>query len=258
MRSVLWNLCSWQLSVETFQKALWYPWKGQNAADVLQLPCPGKQGAGKVWHRDVGAPGMLWSWIMWYFYAYAVCVQVCGRCSMAQGISMSMKSSTDPPISKQKQVALHICCSFECRATMQAISKPLSPGDKGIDLIMVQMKILHIWISTKYRSSRCPLMSAAVFFVAHISGPQLAGLGVFANYCPSFVLRLKKFFPIATSSARIHYWDLVKTYTLINCGSCMNMQRFIISGNWEAVRRRKWLVCFSVTVTVQSLLSHCT
>lgn len=28
----------------------------------------------------------------------------------------------------------------------------------------------------------------------------------------------------------------------------MNMQVLIISGDLEAVRRRKWLVCFSVTV----------
>lgn len=84
---------------------------------------------------------------MCYFYAYAVCVQVCGRCLMAQGISMSMKSSTDPPISKQKKVVQSIRCSFDCRATVQAISKPLSPEDKRSDL--VHIKILHIWTSTK-------------------------------------------------------------------------------------------------------------
>lgn len=28
----------------------------------------------------------------------------------------------------------------------------------------------------------------------------------------------------------------------------MNVQGFTISGDWEAVRRRKWLVCFSLTV----------
>lgn len=71
---------------------------------------------------------------------------------MAQGISMSMKSSTDLPIFKQKQVVQYICCSFDCRATMQAMSKPLSPEDKGSDLVMVHMKILHIWNSTKYRN----------------------------------------------------------------------------------------------------------
>lgn len=149
MRSLLWNLCSWQLSVETFQKASRYLWKGQNAVDVLQLLCPGKLEEGKVWHRDVGAPGTLWSGITWYFYAYAVCVQVCGWCLMAQGISMSMKSSTDPPISKQKKVVQYVRCSFDCRATVQAISKPLSPEDKRSDLVVVHIKILHIWTSTK-------------------------------------------------------------------------------------------------------------
>lgn len=152
MRRLLWNLCSWQLSVETFQKASWYLWKGQNAADVLQLHCLGKWDEGKVWHGDVGALGMLWSWIMGYFYAYAVCMQVCGWCLVAQGISMSMKSSTDPPISKQKKAVQYICCCFDCRATMQAISKPLSPEDKRSDLVMVHMKILHIWTSTKLKN----------------------------------------------------------------------------------------------------------
>lgn len=65
---------------------------------------------------------------------------------------MSMKSSTDAPsstISKQKKVVQNIGCSFDCRATVQAISKPLSPEDKRSDLVMVHMKMLHIWTSTK-------------------------------------------------------------------------------------------------------------
>lgn len=179
MKSLLWNFCSWQLSLKTFQKASWYLWKGQNAADVLQLCCPGKQEEGKVWHRDVGAPGMLWSWIMWYFYAYAVCVQVCGRCLMAQGISMSMKSSTDPPVSKQKKVVQYICCSFDCRATMQAISP---------SALMIKW-VIWLWSTWKFcifgLIPRRGIMSSSIscgLLVAHISGPQLAGLGVFVNF----------------------------------------------------------------------------
>lgn len=173
MRSLLWSPCSRQLSVETFQKDSWYPWKGQSAANLLQLRCPGRREVGKVWHRDAGAPGMLWSWIMWCFYASAVCVQVCGRCLMAQGISMSMKNSTDPPISKRKQVVEYTCCSFDCRATMQAIFKTLSPEDRGRDWVMVQIKIVHIWTSTN--TGMVPSNVTCSLSVAHISGPWLAG-----------------------------------------------------------------------------------
>lgn len=87
-RNLLWNPCSWQLSMETFQKTLWYLWKGQNAAELLQLHCPGRWEVEKVWHRDAGAPGILWTWITCYFYASAVCVQVRGWCLMDQGIGM--------------------------------------------------------------------------------------------------------------------------------------------------------------------------
>lgn len=44
MRSLLWNQCSWQLSVETLQKDLWYPWNGQNAVNLV---CGTAQGDGK-------------------------------------------------------------------------------------------------------------------------------------------------------------------------------------------------------------------
>lgn len=60
------------------------------------------------------------------------------------------ENSTDPPIFKQKQVVQYVCCSFDCRATMQGIFKTLSPQDKGRDWVVVQIKILHIWTSTKY------------------------------------------------------------------------------------------------------------
>lgn len=57
---------------------------------------------------------------------------------------MSMKNSTDPPISKRKQVVRYVCCSFDCRAAVQAIFKTLSPENKGRDWVVVQIKILHI------------------------------------------------------------------------------------------------------------------
>lgn len=151
MRKLLWNLCSWQLSVETFQKASWYlegPKCSRCAAVVLPRETGQREGlAWEMLELQVCCGAELCD-----IFMLMQCVQVCGRCLVAQGISMSMKSSTDPPsstISKQKKVVQYICCSFHYRATMQAISKPLSPEDKRSDLVIVHMKILHIWTSTK-------------------------------------------------------------------------------------------------------------
>lgn len=193
MRKLLWNLCSWQLSVETFQKATWYLWKGQNAADVLQLCCPGKWDEGKVWHGDAGAPGVLWSWIMWYFLLMQCVCRYVGDVWWLRELAWAWKA-----------LQIHQCPSKRRLSSWYAVVltvEPLCRQSASSSALRIQ-EVIWLWSTWKFCIFGLPpswrMVSSNIscsVFVAHISGPQLAGLGVFANFSvPIFCLETEEVF----------------------------------------------------------------
>lgn len=131
----------------------------------------------------------------------------------------------------KSKVVQYICCSSDCKATLQSISKPLSPEDKGSDLIMVHMKISHI-CGLPPRTGMVSSNVSCGLFVTYISGPQLAGLGVFANFSTHLLSwDWRSSFPLLLlvlgSSIKI-WWKNIHWLTVDLAWMCRDLQLVVI------------------------------